>query len=161
MKRKRKILWISCASLILLMSVSVGLIWYAYSHPLLMKTWVEKWVSRSMGATLTIGELEYSLDPLKIRAKGIRFSSGEKLKGFDFRLPDFSAEFFLEGPFGNRVLVCKSITLQGLTGHLRADAASFQEGGSFPISSSKRRDCFPAHFNSSLQGYKDSTNRNS
>jgi len=136
MKTKRKILWAFCAALFLLVSVSVGLIWYAYSHPLLIKTWVEEVVSSSIGATLTIEELEYSLDPLRIRGKGIRLSSGEKLKGSDFFIPDFSAEFFLEGPFGNRVLICKSIALKEFSGRLRANAAFLQGDDSLPISSS-------------------------
>ena len=136
MKTKRKILWAFCAALFLLVSVSVGLIWYAYSHPLLIKTWVEEVVSSSIGATLTIEELEYSLDPLRIRGKGVRLSSGEKLKGSDFFIPDFSAEFFLEGPFGNRVLICKSIALKEFSGRLQANATFLQGDDSLPISSS-------------------------
>ena len=136
MKTKRKILWASCAVVLLLVCISGGLIWYAYSHPLLIKTWVEKWVSRSTGATLTIGKLEYSVDPLRIQAKGVRFTPGEKLRGFDLYLPDVSAEFFLEGSFGNRVLVCKSITLPSFSGRMGADATLFQGDDSSFISSS-------------------------
>ncbi len=127
MKTRRKIIWTFCVGLFLVVSVSAGVIWYAYSHPLLIKTWVEEWFSRSFGATLSVGKLEYSFEPLRIAAKGVRFSSGEKLKGFDFTVPDFSATFFLEGPFGNRVLVCKSITLHSFSGHM-GSGANFLQG---------------------------------
>ena len=98
MKTKGKIILIVCVIVLLLLTSLAGALIYYYTHPPQVKAFMEDAVSRSTGTSFTIKTLTYSLDPLRVIAKGIIFKPGT-LKGFYLEIPGVEANLSLEGPF--------------------------------------------------------------
>ena len=112
MKTKGKIILIVCVIVLLLLTSLAGAIIYYYTHPPQVKSFIEDAVSRSTGASFTIKSLTYSLDPLRVIAKGIIVKPGGDLKGFYLEIPGFQADLSLEGSFGQRSLIFKSLRVE-------------------------------------------------
>jgi hypothetical protein len=114
-KTRNKIL-ISLSVVILFFLISVtGTGLYLYHHPALFKPFLEKTLSRTAGAEFTLQTLSYSLRPLSFRAAGIRLEPGEKLKGLSLEIPALEADMSLEGPFGRRRLILKTLRASGFS----------------------------------------------
>ncbi len=98
--------------LLLILGVGTGL--YYYTHPPEVKALMEKVVSRVTGAAFSIQHLDYSLNPIRINAKGIVFQPVEEKDGFSAEIQDFMADCVLEGSFGQKRLVFRTLTINGL-----------------------------------------------
>jgi len=122
MKPTGKIVLIVCVIVLLLLTSLAGAIIYYYTHPSAVKTFVENAVSRTTGTSFTIKSLTYSLDPLKVIAKGIIFQPGRDLNGFYLEIPRFKADLSLEGPFGQRSLIFKSLRVEGFSCRISKDS---------------------------------------
>jgi len=121
MKPTGKIILIVCVIVLLLLTSLAGAIIYYYTHPSAVKSFVENAVSRSTGTSFTIKSLTYSLDPLRVIAKRIIFQPGRDLNGFYLEIPGFQANLSLEGPFGQRSLIFKSLKVEGFSCHISKD----------------------------------------
>ena len=121
MKLTGKIILIVCVIVLLLLTSLAGAIIYYYTHPSAVKAFVENAVSRSTGTSFTIKSLAYSLDPLRVIAKGIIFQQGRDLHGFYLEIPRFKADLSLEGPFGQRSLIVKSLRVEGFSCRISKD----------------------------------------
>jgi len=122
MKTKGKIILIICVIVLLLFTSLAGAIIYYYTHPSAVKTFVEDAVSRSTGTSFTIKRLTYSFDPLSVIAKGIIFRPSRDLKGFYLEIPGFKANLSLEGPFGQRSLIFKSLSVESFSCRISKDS---------------------------------------
>lgn len=121
MKLTGKIVLIVCVIVLLFLTSLAGAIIYYYTHPPAVKAFVENAVSRSTGTSFTIKSLTYSLDPLRVIAKGILFQPGRDLNGFYLEIPRFQANFSLEGPFGQRSLIIKSLRVESFSCRISKD----------------------------------------
>ena len=122
MKPTGKIVLIVCVIVLLLLTSLAGTILYYYTHPSAVKAFVENAVSRSTGTSFTIKSLTYSPDPLRVIAKGIIFQPGRDLNGFYLEIPGFRANLSLEGPFGQRSLIFKSLWVEGFSCRISNDS---------------------------------------
>ena len=121
MKPAGKIVLIVCVIALLLLTSLAGAIIYYYTHPRAVKVFVENAVSRSTGTSFTIKSLTYSFDPLRVIAKGIIFQPGRDLNGFYLEIPGFQANLSLEGPFGQRSLIIKSLRVESFSCRISKD----------------------------------------
>ncbi len=92
---------------------------YYYTHPPKIKALVEKAVSRATGGIFSIQHLNYSLNPIRINAKGIAFQPAGGRNGFSAKVQDFSTDCFLSGPFGRKTLHFKSLNVNGFEYRVR------------------------------------------
>jgi len=122
MKPTGKIVLIVSVIVLLLLTSLAGAIIYYYTHPSVVKAFVENAVSRSTGTSFTIKSLTYSLDPLRVIAKGIIFQPDGDLEGFYLEIPGFEADLSLEGPFGQRSLIFKSLRVEGFSCRISKDS---------------------------------------
>ena len=120
MKPTEKIVLIICVIVLLLLTSLAGSIIYYYTHPPAVKSFIEDAVSRSTGTSFTIKSLTYSLDPLRVIAKGIIFKPGT-LKGFYLEIPGVEANLSLEGPFGEKSLIFNSLRVEGFSCRISKD----------------------------------------
>ncbi len=84
---------------------------YIYHHPSTFKAVIEKSFSAKAGMSLKMEDLVYSIRPLHIQATNIVINTGENTHGFALRVPKFTADFDLSGPFGSRKLIIRQIEL--------------------------------------------------
>ena len=111
----KKILLAVSATVLLLLIVLAGTLFYFYRHPASVKPFIESTISRTAGAAFTIDKLAYSLKPLQVRAEGIRLAPGKDLKGVSLSIPSFVADMELEGPFNGKRLVFKVLKVNGFS----------------------------------------------
>ena len=121
MKFRTKIILASCIAALLFLAAICGFTLYYYSHPPAVKAFIEKSIARTTGTLFEIQSLSYSIKPLRIRAKGIRFKPGENLRGFYMEIQDVSADMALEGPFGHKRLAFKSLKVDGFSFRVSPD----------------------------------------
>ncbi|MBW1868491.1 MAG: hypothetical protein JRI73_04165, partial [Deltaproteobacteria bacterium] len=121
MKPTGKIVLIICVIVLLLLTSLAGAIIYYYTHPPAVKTFIENAVSRSTGTSFTINSLTYSLDPLRVIAKGLIFKPGRDFKGFYLEIPGVEANLSLEGPFGEKSLIFNSLRVEGFSCSISKD----------------------------------------
>ena len=95
----------------LILGVGVGV--FYYTHPPKVKALIEKAASRTTGASFSIRHLDYSLNPIRINAKGISFQPAGGGNGFSAEVGDFSADCFLSGTFGRKTLHFKKLRVKG------------------------------------------------
>ena len=133
MKPAGKIILIVCVIVLLLLTSLSGAIIYYYTHPPQVKSFIEDAVSRSTGTSFTIKNLTYSLKPLRVIAKGIIFKPGT-LQGFYLEIPGFQADLSLEGPFGQKSLVFKSLRVEGFSCRMSKDSTlpKIEQGAGAP-----------------------------
>lgn len=111
----RKIILAISATVLLLLIVLAGTLFYFYRHPASVKPFLESTVSRTAGASFTVEKLAYSLKPLQIRAEGVRLAPGKDLKGVSLAIPSFIADMELEGPFNGKRLIFKVLKVNGFS----------------------------------------------
>ncbi|MFZ0449414.1 MAG: hypothetical protein WAL98_09230 [Desulfatiglandaceae bacterium] len=99
------------------LSVS-ALLYYYYTHPAKVKSLVEKFVSSSIGASLSIQRMTYSHKPLKLELEGVHVGPGKTAKGFSLDVPSVTTDFSFEGSWGHRTLVVRNILVPGFTSHI-------------------------------------------
>lgn len=87
---------------------------YLYHHPATVNRLLEDWLSSRAGASISIGNLSYALDPLQVQATQIHISDGAAFRNLDLRIAKVSAECKLEGPFGRKTLVIDRLDLSGV-----------------------------------------------
>jgi len=97
-------------ALLVLACLSVAL-FYLWKHPSAIKSQIEKSVSVPAGTSLTIGELSFSLTPLRVHAKNIKVLPGRSTQGFELTVPELVGHFSLSGPFGRKVLAIEKIDI--------------------------------------------------
>ncbi|MFH1350810.1 MAG: hypothetical protein ABII26_07700 [Pseudomonadota bacterium] len=112
--KKKLILGLCIALLILVGSLSAAFL-YLYHNPDYLKSLLEREISRYSESSLMIGDLSYSLRPIKIRARRIVLNPLDKDSGFHLQIPDFIADMTLEGPLGNRSLIIKRLKITGFS----------------------------------------------
>jgi hypothetical protein len=112
----------------LILGVGAGI--YYYTHPSEVKALIEKTVSRTTGGSFSIQHLGYSLNPIRINAKGISFEPAGGGNGFSAEVRDFAADGFLSGPFGRKILHFKTVRINGFECRVRegANAVSKNDG---------------------------------
>lgn len=115
MRSKKKILIVLGILAILSTGFLVGTILYYYHHPAATKGLLERSLSRSVGASLRIRDLSYSLKPLSIRAKGIVVEPGQNQHGFYLEVPSIKADMTLLGRFGQKSLSFTNIAIPGFS----------------------------------------------
>ncbi|MEE9495693.1 MAG: hypothetical protein V3V39_04140, partial [Desulfobacterales bacterium] len=84
---------------------------YIYHHPSTFKAVIEKSFSAKAGMSLKMEDLVYSIRPPHIQATNIVINTGENSHGFSLKVPNFTADFDLSGPFGSRKLIIGQIEL--------------------------------------------------
>ncbi|HKI48949.1 MAG TPA: hypothetical protein VKA69_06460, partial [Desulfobacteria bacterium] len=126
--KAKKILLIAFGIFLLVLMLGFGAGLYYYTHPPEVKTIMEKVVSRVTGAAVSIVYLDYSLNPIRVHAKGVIFQSDEDKGGFSAEIQDVLADCVLEGSFGRKRLVFRTLTINGLKCRVREGAASAPKG---------------------------------
>jgi len=114
MKVKRIIL----VPLVLILALGAGLalaLLYVYQHPAALKRLMEDSLSARFGVAVTIGELEYSLQPMQARAARIAVRDAKSGNDLDLSVARLNAAFALEGPLGRRTLVIERMALAGVS----------------------------------------------
>lgn len=109
----------------LMLGVGAGL--YYYTHPPKVKALVEKAVSRATGASISIQHLRYSLNPINIHAKGITFQPAGEENGFSAQIQDLVADCVLDGSFGRKTLVFRTLKVNGFECRVREGATAVSE----------------------------------
>jgi hypothetical protein len=113
MSVKRKIILLFCIiALVVLVALCGGFLYYYY-HPAAVKALMEKSISRATGLSFSIERLSYSLNPLRIQAKGITARPHKDLGGFHLAIDDLEADIGLGGPFGHKTLTFKKLRVNG------------------------------------------------
>ncbi|KPK25266.1 MAG: hypothetical protein AMK69_14770 [Nitrospira bacterium SG8_3] len=106
--RPRALIIVSGIAVLILACLFVVLYYY-WQHPSAIKSQIEKSVSVATGTSLTIGELSFSLSPIRVHAKNIKVSPGKTTGGFELTVPELVGHFSLSGPFGRKVLSIEKI----------------------------------------------------
>ena len=120
--RKTLIILFGVFLFVLMLGVGAGV--YYYTHPYALKALMEKAVSRAIGGSLSVQQLAYSMNPIRINAKGVVFEPAGVGDGFSIKIQDFMAECFLNGSFGKKTLVCRSLRVNGFECRIREGTAA-------------------------------------
>ena len=113
MGRKKK-LFLFLFGVALLASASLlGAALYYYHRPAQTKALIEEAISRMTGTACTIEELAYSLRPPAFKAKGVLLVG--HVQGFVLEIPELSAGFALDGPFGQKTLSVTHLRVKGFS----------------------------------------------
>jgi hypothetical protein len=86
-----------------------------YYNPPAVKMLIENALSQRLGTRVSIGELEYGVDPLRVHVGNMTALEEGAESGFSFRMEKLDAAFALEGPFAHRTLVLERLALSGLS----------------------------------------------
>ncbi|MCF8129803.1 MAG: hypothetical protein K9N10_14935 [Deltaproteobacteria bacterium] len=124
----KKTLLITFGIFLLVLMLGLGAGVYYYTHPPKVKAIMEKVASRVTGAAVSIEHLDYSLNPIRIHAKGIVIQPDEEKNGFSAEIQDLLADCVLKGSFGQKRLVFKTLTINGLKCRVRKGAAAVSKG---------------------------------
>ena len=118
MKLTNKILISFCIAAFLFLASLFGTILYYYYHPHRIKSFIERSISTSTGTLCTVKTLSYTTKPLRIKAEGITLKPGENQRGFDLEIPNLKIDLTLEGPFGQKSLILKSLKIESFSFNL-------------------------------------------
>ena len=88
---------------------------YLYHHPSTVKRLLEDSLSARFGVEVTIGELEYDLQPMQVRAARIAARDAKNGDDLDLSVAQLNAAFAMEGPLGQRTLVIERMALAGVS----------------------------------------------
>jgi len=121
MKRTVKTgLWILVGTFLLVVALATAATLYLAHHPSRIRDVLTRTASQATGLDVRIQSLDWSLEPLRIRAAGIRVTSREpESDGLELTLNEVAADLSLEGPFGDRTLVIQEIRAQGFDATVR------------------------------------------
>ncbi|MFC1821261.1 hypothetical protein ACFL9T_01025 [Thermodesulfobacteriota bacterium] len=100
--------------LVLILSLA-GLGIYLYSHPEVIKSFIQKSIATATGASCTINNLSFSLKPLLIQSAGLSLIRIEGDEGYDLKIKSLRAEMKLQGAFGQRRLLINNLTIEGFS----------------------------------------------
>ncbi|MBN1277982.1 MAG: hypothetical protein JXA35_10875 [Deltaproteobacteria bacterium] len=118
MKKSFKVIIILFFSALLILSTVSLTILYYYHHPAEIKSFLEKSIPESFGLSLTFADLSYSINPMMIQAKGVMLSPLDGSRDFHLKINDLSADLCLEGRFGNRNLIVKTLKINDISSHI-------------------------------------------
>ena len=110
---------------ILILGIGTGI--YYYTHPPEVKALIEKSISRATGASFSIQHLDYTLNPIRIHAKGISLEPTGEGNGFSAKIQDFAADCFLGGPFSRKTLHFKRLRINGFECRVHKGAAALSK----------------------------------
>ena len=113
MKLSWKIISASCIVLLFFLAFLCGMVVYYAANPSTLKTLIENTISHATGHSLTIQEIDYTIDPMKVRAEGIVFGPGKDLKGVCLAVSHVSANIRLDGQFGRKILNISQLNING------------------------------------------------
>jgi len=88
---------------------------YVYHHPSTAKRLIEDSLSARFGVEVTIGELEYGLQPMQVHAASIAVRNAKSGDDLDLSISRLDATFTMEGPFGRRTIVIERMALAGVS----------------------------------------------
>jgi hypothetical protein len=88
---------------------------YLYHHPSTVKRLLEDSLSARFGVEVTIGALEYGLQPMQVSATRIAVRDAKSGDDLDLSVTRLNAAFALEGPLGQRTLVIERMVLAGVS----------------------------------------------
>ncbi len=94
---------------LLVLACLLAVLYYYWQHPSAIKSQIEKSLSVATGTSLTLGELSFSLSPLRVHARDIKVSPGKTTGGFELTVPELVGHFSLSGPFGHKALSIEKI----------------------------------------------------
>ena len=121
----KKIFLFSVIALCVVISLVSGTALYLYYHPGQVKSMIERSLSASTGASVTIENLSYSFKPMAVEAKGILFNPIRPQQSFSLEIPFIRADMDIQGPWGHRSLVLKNIQMNGLYLDLLSERFTF------------------------------------
>jgi len=110
MTKKRKILILLGAALLLAFGAVSAVVLYFVESPGQVRALVEKSISRATGTECSIRELSYSLHPLFLHARGIELI--DHAQWFYLEIPELVMELSLQGPFTRRSLVVNRLAIK-------------------------------------------------
>jgi len=113
MKKTKKILLASLIVCLALFLSVAGCLYYAYTHPHVIRPLVENALSRVTQTRVTIKDLSYAFDPLHVQLKDLSMEPVDQGRSLSVRIPALRADLDLNGPFGNRVLTVKRLRVRG------------------------------------------------
>ena len=119
--RKKILLSVSMIVLLFLASLCGGIL-YLYDHPSAVKPFIEKSISGFTGTSFTMKTLSYSLKPFRIEANEILIRSAEGPGGFTLTIPGLTVDLALQGPFGRKTLILKTLKIEGFSFQLSDNA---------------------------------------
>lgn len=108
---KRLLLTGTALVLFALSMLALALIYYS-RHPQAVKTLLEKAVADAIHGSCSIDDLSYSIRRGYVRARGIHLKSESENRSFDLQAANFAAGLALNGPFGARRLVIRSVSVE-------------------------------------------------
>jgi uncharacterized protein involved in outer membrane biogenesis len=109
--RYKKLFLIFSTIAITMAAALIVTVLYIYHHPSTFKAIIEKSFSAKTGMSLKMEDLVYSIRPPHIQATNIVINTDKNTHGFALRVPKFTADFDLDGPFGSRKLIVRQIEL--------------------------------------------------
>jgi hypothetical protein len=118
MKTRSKIIVTVGVAVLVFAALAMCVLVYYYTHPPKIKALLERLVSSSVGASLSIQRMTYSRNPLRMELEGIRVESGKAARGFSLDVLAAAADFSFEGSWGHRALVVKNIKVSGFISHI-------------------------------------------
>jgi hypothetical protein len=118
MRIRRKLILGLCIAFLIIAASFCSIIIYYYTHPPAVRSLLEKSISRTAKVSVTIGTLAYSLKPLRFQAGGVVLEPLDGGGGLHLEIPTLTAEMALEGPFGDRSLVVKSLRIGDFSLHV-------------------------------------------
>ena len=107
----KRIILIACILVLLVLTAVAGVGLYVYYHPSRVKTLAEKALSWATGISSTIGQMSYSLHPLRLRMEGVLLISPRNGEGLRADISEIQADMGMEGAFGHKTLVVKRLDL--------------------------------------------------
>ena len=110
MSKKRKILILLGLALLLALCAGFAVVAYYMNSPGEVKALVEQCISAATGTKCSVSEFSYSLNPISVHARGIRLAVDTRLC---LEIPELLTELSFQGPFTQRSLVVKRLTLSG------------------------------------------------
>ncbi|RPJ17375.1 MAG: hypothetical protein EHM37_00780, partial [Deltaproteobacteria bacterium] len=88
---------------------------YLYHNQSTVKRLLEDSLSAHFGVEVTIGELEYGLQPMQVRAAHISVRDAKSGGDLDLSVTRLNGVFALKGSLGQRTLVIERMTLAGVS----------------------------------------------
>jgi len=118
MRVTKKIILSLLICIFLLLTSLCGTILYYHYNPHQIKSLIERSISASTGILCTVKNLSYTTKPLSIKTEGITLKPGKHQQGFNLEIPNLKVDLTLEGPFGQKSLILKSLKIDGFSCNL-------------------------------------------
>jgi len=86
---------------------------YYYHHPDRIRPFLARCLSQATNTSVSIKDLSFSMSPVKIEVRGLVLLPGKDQQGFKFKAGSMEISLGLEGAFGQKELVTRSIRING------------------------------------------------